>query len=63
MCITQLVNYASNMELPIVPYLLMALARPTQLADLLANPLIDQYARTYVSTLFTLAEKTFKRVL
>ena len=40
----------------IVPYLLKAPAQPTHLADLLAIPLIDQYARTDVATLLTLAE-------
>ena len=49
-------------KLPILTYLLTALAQSTQLADLLDNPLIDRYARTDVTTLFTLAEKTFKLV-
>ena len=44
-------------KLPILPHLLATPAQPAQLADLLANPLIDQYARTNVATLFTLAEK------
>ena len=45
-------------KLPILPHLLAPPAQPTQLADLQANPLIDQYARAYVATFFTLAKKT-----
>ena len=45
-------------KLPIPPHLLAAPAQPTQLVDILANPLIDQYARTDVATLFALADKT-----
>ena len=43
-------------KLPILPHLLATPAQPTQLADLLANPPIDQYARKDVATLFTLVE-------
>ena len=43
-------------KLPILPHLLAAPAQPTQLADLLTNPLIDQYARLDVATPSTLAE-------
>ena len=45
-------------KLPILLHLLAAPAQPTQVADLLAHPLIDWYARTDFATLFTLAEKT-----
>ena len=45
-------------KVPILSHLLAAPAQPTQLADSLANSLIDQYARTDVATLSTIAEKT-----
>ena len=47
-------------KLPILPYRLTAPAQPTQLADLLANPIIDHHARTDVTTYFTRAEKKSK---
>ena len=41
-----------------MPHLFAAPAQPTHLVDLLDYPLIDMYARTDVTTLFTLDEKT-----
>ena len=43
-------------KLSFMPYPLTVPAQPTQLADLLANPLIDQYARADIASLFTQAE-------
>ena len=47
-----------TMKLPDLAVSTTAQAQPTQLANLLANPLIDQYTRTNVTTQLTLAEKT-----